>query len=109
MREIIRENSCRLANNGGEQHGRTFSASTADGINYLTDGLIEDRSSHVTHGLMYASVGAAALSFKNLNWIIILVILIVIIVLCWRLGQKDEAVRFIEGRERCTPVPIAIV
>ncbi len=101
MKEFIRENSCKLSHAGGEQYGRTFSSSTADGINYATNGLIEDKKSDVAHGLMWAGLGSAVLSTTNSSWIVVFVVLIILVALFWSLGQNDEAVRNIPGRERC--------
>jgi len=69
MKENIRQASCYLANQGGENYRRTISQSTADGINHLSGGAIPDENSNVAHGVMLAGVGALALSAKDSRFI----------------------------------------
>lgn len=79
-----------LAEMLGEKHGRTFSQSTADGVNYLTNGKIQDNNSDFVHLLMIVgTIGLLgpkeAKFFGVFTWLSV--------ILLWAIGQNENAVR----------------
>ncbi len=93
--EPIKDFSCGLASSLGEQRDRTFSHSTADGINYVTNGVIEDNNSDIAHGVMFIA-GASlvgGIATKNATWIVLFIVLIILILIFWSAGQNPSAIR----------------
>jgi len=105
MSEPIKSFSCNLSHSNGEQHGRTFSSGTADGINYVTNGAIPDENSDVAHGLMFAAGAALATSATNKsgNWLAAFFFLFLLIIIFWSFGQKPEAARRRPAHQLCPP------